>query len=60
MGSVPAAPKSVPGTARWRELREAFDRSMLRTRGSLRVRLKQREESARGVSLAQVFLCIER
>jgi hypothetical protein len=33
---------------------------MLRTRGPLRARLKQLEESARDVSLAQVFLCIER
>jgi ATP-dependent helicase HrpA len=31
-----------------RELREAIDRGMLRTRGPLRARLKQLEESARG------------
>ena len=48
MSSVPAVPKSVPATARWRELRDAIERGMLRTRGALRARLKQIEESARG------------
>src|SRR6266446_3982218 len=48
MSSTPAVPRSVPLSARWRELREAIDRGMLRTRGPLRARLKQLEESARG------------
>src|SRR5258708_6255602 len=48
MSSAPAVPKSGAETARWRELREAIDRGMLRTRGPLRARLKQLEESARG------------
>src|SRR4026209_1287067 len=47
MSSTPAVPKSVAATARWRELRQSVDRGMLRTRGALRMRLKQIEESAR-------------
>ena len=48
MSSTPAVPRSVAAAARWRELRESIDRGMLRARGSLRARLKQLDESARG------------
>ena len=48
MGITPAVPKTVPVSAWWRDMREAIDRGMLRTQGSLRARLKQLEESARG------------
>src|SRR6266478_4313637 len=47
MSSTPAVPRSVSLSARWRELREAIDRGMLRTRGALRARPKRLEESAR-------------
>jgi hypothetical protein len=49
MSSTPADPKSAAATARWRKLREAIDRGMLRTRGPLRTRQKQIENLARGV-----------
>src|SRR5258708_11969219 len=56
MSSTPAVPRSVPLSARWRELREAIDRGMLRTGGPLRARLKQLEESARdGMDMSAVL-----